>query len=70
MSVPPEQAARYAARKSRMYAQRKEAHLCVQCGAQDDRTLSGKCMCEKCKALGDAEKDCMECKRELWRTEV
>lgn len=53
MSVSSEQAARYAARKSRMYAQRKEAHLCVKCGAQDDRTLSGKCMCEKCaEALG------------------
>ena len=44
----PEQALRYAARHSRSYAQRREAHLCVQCGAQDARTLSGKCMCEKC----------------------
>lgn len=53
----PEQALRYAARKSRMYAQRKEAHLCVQCGAQDDRTLSGKCMCERCaKTLGQRQR--------------
>ena len=48
MSVSPEQAARYAARHSRMYAKRREANLCVQCGAQDDRTLSGKCMCQLC----------------------
>lgn len=48
MSVSHEQAARYAARKAELYAQRKEGHLCVQCGAQDDRTLSGKCMCERC----------------------
>lgn len=25
---------------------------------------------EECKALGDAEKDCMECEREFWGTEV
>lgn len=27
---------------------RKEAHLCIECGKQDKRTLNGKCQCLQC----------------------
>lgn len=35
---------------SRQYQYRKANGLCVSCGTQDDRTLSGKVECEKCAA--------------------
>lgn len=32
-----------------LYKRRKENRLCTKCGEQDDRTLSGKVFCQKCR---------------------
>ena len=32
----------------KLYEYRKENQLCCQCGKQDERTLSGRTMCESC----------------------
>ena len=31
-----------------LYKYRKSHHLCTQCGKQDERTLSGRILCESC----------------------
>lgn len=57
-------------------ADRKARHVCVKCQTQDDRTLAGKTLCEKCAgiqnaALADiysrrrAERQCAHCGKTL-----
>lgn len=31
-----------------VYYNRRENHLCVDCGKQDEQTLKGKCRCAQC----------------------
>lgn len=35
---------------NKKYIARRAAHLCTRCGKQDERTVSGRCLCSECWA--------------------